>query len=824
MSSPPAPAPPRLRRFELLEELGRGTTGTTWLARARVALGGLAPGDRVALKLLHPELVRDKARRDAFLREARAGMAVRHPNLVRTFAVEEVRRSEGRLLYIVLEYLAGRSLRDWLLHDGVAGEPTLRSLARQIAGALAALHENGLLHLDVKPENLLWDTDRAVLMDLGFARAPAAATGAFLGTPAYAAPELLRGAAPSAAADLFALGVTLFETATSQRPFGDERRQGLFEARRTAVLRRPSALQPRLSPFFDALVLALLAEDPAARLGSARELEQILDEGEDGAWWREQAEPVPSLPVVHFEALPFVGRDAELAALEASFAAARHERRPRLVDVVGAAGCGKSRLVLELAASWRKRPEAPPLLYGRCPWIGRLGGGSALRPMRDALARSLGLVPGQEPGPAVERRLRAALDPDSALTLIELLRGRPYPREKRRRAFRAWLRALGAEGPFLLFLDDVEHAAPHLWEFLAEVLAGDEVPALILLAHRPELETRAAAGRRRLLEQPRAQALELGPLTRAEVARLLHSLFAAGALDAGLEEALAAGSAGAPGALESLLRLLRRRGELVGSRGELRPARAGVVVPPTAGQEQLLLQELREMGWERRTLLQWASLFAPPLSVRALARCAKLSESRVARGLAVLQRDGWLKVEDGRYRFTLPSERAAAYRSLEAAEAERRHAHAFAVLVELRHPLASNPAQLAFHAHRGGLHQEALALGLPLVERALKHGAALRAARALESLAEHRDALEQPPAAALECRLLVARARVAGQQGDHKLEAELLSQAGAIAAAAGDARLRSAVHLGLARHARAMGFEGAARIHAERARALLAGP
>ncbi|MBL7008606.1 MAG: protein kinase [Planctomycetes bacterium] len=826
---PPPPAPPRLRRFELLEELGSGATGTTWRARARVAVGGLAPGAEVAVKILHPQLSALAAARDAFLREARAGMAVRHPNLVRSYAVEEVARPEGRLLYLVLEFLPGRTVRDWLDRDGVAGEPTLRCLARQVAGALAALHQHGLLHLDLKPENLLWDQDRAVLMDLGFARdLDTARDSGFLGTPLYAAPELLRGQPPSPATDLFALGVCLFEAATGERPFGDERAHGLFEARRTALVRRPSTIQPRLSPFLDELILRLLEESPQDRFSSASELESILDLGEQSEWWREMAKPMPLLPLVHGQAMPFVNRERELDLLEQAFAAARAASRPRLVVLEGAEALGKSRLAIELGQRWRTLPEAPPFLYGRCRRRSRPGTGSSLQPMRDALARSLGLAPGQPPGPAVSRRLHGALDGDSATTLLEILRGRPYPREKRRRAFSAWLAALGEEGPFLMFLDDVHLAGAALWEFLGDLTDQQRAPALLLVAHRPGLEPRAETERQRLLGNRRASLLRLGPMDDDAVRRLLASVFEPGALDSELEEQLMAGCAGAPGVLEALLRLLVQRGDLEGPPRSLRPVGL-VAVPATASQELLLLTELAEMRGEQRELLQWAALFRPPLRIRLLAEAADIPEGRAARTLAELRRAGWLKIEGGHFRFTLPRDRAAAYRSMSEEEACRRHARAFEVIQATGLLVPSRESQLAFHAHRAGLHQEALELGLPRAEHALRQGALQRAARALDLLAGHRDALPQPPGAPIECRLLVAQARVAGLDGNHSREAELLKRAGGLAAADGDPLLRARVHLGLAHHAHAMGFEGAARIHAERARELwnpapLAGP
>ena len=815
---------PRLQRFRLVEEIGRGQTGVIYRAEARVKVGNLRPGAVVAVKLLHSRLLASDAARATFLREARAGMKVSHPNLVRVHAVEEVHGLDGRQLYVVMELLFGRNLREWLAEEGLASEPTLRTLGRQAAAGLRALHEAGLLHLDVKPENLMWDQDRAVLMDLGFVR-PTLETPAgdedsgFRGTPAYAAPEVLRGRRPTEAADLFALGVTLYECATGVRPFGDERTHGLFEARRTAYVRKPSTIQPRLSPFFDRLVTRLLAEDPADRFPSSAALEEALASGEDGAWWRAQGSTEPLLPVIHPNALPFVNRDAELHHLGALFSAVRRLRMPHIVAIHGGASLGKSRLALEFAQRWRQTPQAPPFLYGRCLREGRRG--SALAAVRDAVTRSLGLVPGQAPHPAVEGRVRTALSHENAETLLGILRGRPYPREPRRRALLAWLRALGMEGPLLLLLDDVQAAASNLWSFLEELLESPDMPALVLLTHQEELSERAAAARRRLLRHPRAEALELRPLQREQMSELLTRTFEAGGLSAELRNGLLEGSGGSPGVLTDLLRYLSQRGDLEGSRGSLRAARPRVVVPPTRDQQQIVEREIREMRADRRSLLQWVSLLAPPISMRFLAEVSGHSEIRIARLLAWLRKAGWLKVSGGRYRFALPSLREAAYRSLSEAEQVRRHRRVFRALQTTALEIQGRDARLALHARRGELPAEAIVHGLPLLERRIRQSSWERAEEVMDILRGcARQIAEEEVHPALRARMLLAEARLRGHGGDHGEEAELLKQAGAIARETEDNDLRVRVYLGLARHARGLGFAGAARLHLEKALAL----
>jgi len=849
--------PPNLQRFEILEELGHGNTGTIYRARVRTPVGTLRRGEEVALKILHPHLLEREAARRAFLREARAGMKVRHPNLVRVYAAEEVQSRAGRTLYLVLELLHGKTLRDRLREDVLSGEPLLRLIGRQVAGALAALHDAGLLHLDVKPENILLDQDsaRAILMDLGFVRrnphlrhseppealaepVPASGTQAesppprpaestsssgsdalFLGTPVYAAPELLQGARPGPAADLFALGVTLYECATGVRPFGDERASGLFEARRTAFVRKPSILQPRLSPFFDAVARTLLAEDPASRFPSARKLEEILREGERSSWWRERAQATAQLPVVQPATLPFAGRARELAILETLFQGARTTRTPRVAVLTGPPGVGKTRLALEMAAHWRGTPLAPPFLYGRAL---RLGRGSALRAVREALSRSVGLTPNEPPTASVARRLHAALPPRSAEILLGILRGTPFPQASRRRAFRDWFQALGREGPFLVLFDDLHTTAEGMWTFLEELLALQNLPALFLLARRSLPAGSPAAGAcRRLIRHPHAQEIRLGPLAAAAMQGLVQRAFAPGKLPPALGRDLAALANGIPGTLKDVLALLRHRGDLRGRPGALEPVRARIPLPLTRDREEILLAHMEDLPPGQRDLLRWASLLAPPYTVGVLSALADLPEARVARTLDRLARNGWLKTELGNTTFARPWLREVAYRSLSDKEKHRRHRRCFEVLGRPGLPLYQREAARALHAHLGGLHREAVLHGLPVVENTLRQWSFQRAGLALERLWTHAEqAGWETFDPEIRVRLLVARARVRGSRKDFEGEGQDLKEAGELAHGSGDPRLRARVHAGLALHAREMGFPGMARHHLERARAL----
>lgn len=207
---------PFIADYELLKCLGGGPLTAVYLARD-------CRQDRIcALKLLRAAWQEQPTAIKLLQREARAGLAVRHPQLVRILDTHVTRPP----YYLVLELLAGESLRRRLRRDFRLEVPTALWIVRQVAEALAALHRAGFIHGDVKPDNIhLVDDGTAKLVDLGFAHRPGEnanllGRGYVLGTLDYLAPELCTGDAEAdQSADLFSLGVTLFEMLTGHLPY-----------------------------------------------------------------------------------------------------------------------------------------------------------------------------------------------------------------------------------------------------------------------------------------------------------------------------------------------------------------------------------------------------------------------------------------------------------------------------------------------------------------------------------------------------------------------------------------------------------------------------
>ncbi|WP_328807671.1 protein kinase domain-containing protein [Nonomuraea antri] len=245
--------PRRLGSYDLTARLGEGGQGVVYLGRSE-------SGEQVAVKLLHQGLLTDSDARTRFLREVDIARRVAR------FSTAPVLHADlaGRRPYIVSEYVPGPSLRDLVLAEGPRRGAALERLAISTAAALAAIHRAGVLHRDFKPANILMGPEGPVVIDFGIARAldspGGTSTGQLMGTPSYLAPEQLGGAQVTAAADVFAWGVTMVFAASGRPAFGVDSTP--------AVINRILNEQPEVTGLDGTLldlVTASLSKDPAGR-------------------------------------------------------------------------------------------------------------------------------------------------------------------------------------------------------------------------------------------------------------------------------------------------------------------------------------------------------------------------------------------------------------------------------------------------------------------------------------------------------------------------------------------------------------------------------
>ncbi|MEU7895749.1 serine/threonine-protein kinase [Nonomuraea sp. NPDC049152] len=253
----------RLAGYRLESVLGSGGQGTVYL--------GVSPnGDKVAVKVLHPHLVKDPEARRRFVREVAAARQVEEFSTARVLDVD----ADGEQPYVVSEYVAGESLQELVARDGPRGLGGLRRLAISTAAALAAIHRAGIVHRDFKPSNVLLGPDGPRVIDFGIARAlesTATMTSGLIGTPAYMAPEQVAGEAVGPPTDVFAWGLMLVFAATGRPAFGDDSVP--------AVWNRVLNVEPDLSALPEGLrglVAACLAKRPEQRPTAQQVVQSLL--------------------------------------------------------------------------------------------------------------------------------------------------------------------------------------------------------------------------------------------------------------------------------------------------------------------------------------------------------------------------------------------------------------------------------------------------------------------------------------------------------------------------------------------------------------------
>jgi serine/threonine protein kinase len=269
--------------FQIVRLLGEGSVAQIYLARER-ALQRL-----VAIKFMKAELAEDDTARKRFEREARSAAKINHHNVA---AVHRVGALEDQTPFIIMEYIEGRNLADVLQAEGVMTIEQARQTLSQVASALAAAHENGIVHRDVKPENVVRerDSDRVVLTDFGIAGILETGTenmtrltqqGQLLGDPRYMSPEQLLGESVTDESDVYSLGIMGYELLTLKSPYEGTTNVQLV----TAHLKKEPipllSLRPDADPFLAELLERCLSKNPRHRPRASEVAKALEQVGED---------------------------------------------------------------------------------------------------------------------------------------------------------------------------------------------------------------------------------------------------------------------------------------------------------------------------------------------------------------------------------------------------------------------------------------------------------------------------------------------------------------------------------------------------------------
>jgi len=265
------------RRFEIIEEIGQGGMGTVYKAfDCKIR-------EVVALKMLKSEIASDPEVIERFRNEIKLARQVSHRHVCRMYDIGE----EWLSIYISMEYVPGEDLKSFIRRSGHLNEAKAVGLAKQIAEGLAEAHRLGVIHRDLKPQNVMIDKDgNAKIMDFGIARSlhtqGATGTGVIIGTPEYMAPEQAEGRDIDRRVDIYALGAILFEMVTGRVPFEGTTPLSIVLKHRSEPPVDPQTINAQISPGLSRIILKCLAKSRDARYGSAAEVLEDLDTIEKG--------------------------------------------------------------------------------------------------------------------------------------------------------------------------------------------------------------------------------------------------------------------------------------------------------------------------------------------------------------------------------------------------------------------------------------------------------------------------------------------------------------------------------------------------------------
>jgi tetratricopeptide (TPR) repeat protein len=629
-------------RYRLLDVLGEGAAGKVFRCE------DLGRGNTfVALKLLH---AKDPRWENFFRKEFEILSRLNHQNLVRVFDFGPA--PDDGSWYFTQELVVGKPLLDALAGKKI---DEVLGLFVEICRALEFIHGHGVLHRDLKPANILVQLhgdpgERVHVLDFGLWREldPTPQRGArWAGTPPYLASEVLRGFGHSICADLYAVGVTLFQVITRKLPHGRGTPQELLAARKTPA---PTLLQLGYgSRALSDLLERLLDEEASRRPQSAAEVAAAL------------GQLIPNQTIAMPMAMGrarLVGRDAETAHVEKIVDAVKERRpeAPRLLVVEGKNGVGKSRFAAELKAS--AQLSGGRAAIGVCLEDGRW----AYRPIAD-LVRFL--APRRTELAEGEQLVIDRLCPDLAERRVDDDRRARVDHQRFQQNAAQLLLNMAAPGVALvLIVEDVGYADASSTAVLAQLLKRSTGGVLVVVTVDPTAGQVPAE----LLEAAAGsvERISLGGLGLADVRKLIAALLGIPAPEHVPEpfaELLLSHSGGTPLLVEEVLALMMQRGDL--KRGEmgwdLEHHRGGVVTAPST---TALRQRLARLSAPEKATLRALAVFNRPSGPKLLGAIARLDIDQVRRALATAEGQGLIRVvdaEDGRPRvvFRHPNIREA---------------------------------------------------------------------------------------------------------------------------------------------------------------------
>ena len=651
-------------------------------------------GRDVALKVIRRVLTDDDSVLDRLLREATLASALNHPNIVTIYETGVV----GSDRYIAMELIEGSTLRQL----AAQGLPLSRivGIARQVAEALAVAHGAQIIHRDIKPDNVMVRPDGYVkLLDFGLARAQPdqfgggstdagrsrTEAGLILGTIGYMAPEQARGESVAAEADVFSLGVLLYELVTGRHPFMAASQLGTLNALMWETPEPPSLLNPEIPRALDQLILESLQKDQRLRPGASEVMYRLALAHDSNI-----ATALSSVAVTPRRLSArsnVVGREEELAAMNDEFERA-HRGKARMMVISGEAGVGKTTLVEAFVAELDERGEPARIGRGRCSE--RLAGSEAYLPVLEALeslqkSEQLGsltrLVRALAPSWYAQLMPPTENDSSAARLAAETAGG---SQERLKREIASLLEEGGRMQPIVIWFDDVQWADPSTTDLIGYLARRlDNTRLLIIATARPSALRQARhpflSLKLDLLTHGLCREIEPADLSEAAIERYIALQFPEHSFPPGFAGLIHERTEGNPLFMADVLRDLRRRQVIQQQDGRwtISEALPAIARELPESVRSLIQRKMDALEDTDRRLLAAASVQGMDFDSAILAAVVQMDEEEVESRLERLEREhalvrfaGELEAPDRsltlRYRFAHHMYQNACFDSLRA--------------------------------------------------------------------------------------------------------------------------------------------------------------
>jgi len=821
-----------LRGIKLIRLLGTGGMGMVYLGRVVRPRRELLAGKEVAVKILHAHLVRDPVIRARFKREAGLGMTLRHPGIVRILHVGSQRVGDESVVFLVMEYLSGVTLRSVLEQSGTLSDSMVRQTALQLARALTVIHNRGIVHRDIKPENIFVTKGGKVKIgDFGLSqlahRTAYSEQSGFIGSVAYAAPERFGPGRAESPSDLYSLGVVLYEMAVGTNPFlADDLTSTITNHLELNPL-PPEDAGALVSPFLSHLIMALLDKQPQKRLGPTGRLVRILRRGEQSSWLKSTLPGPPARLLsrrrTHFNTqrkAGFYGRYNEVKDLLRILNGVRAGTGGRVAILRGEAGVGKTRLLDRIFEKMDRSGEEGKLILvpglrseGRVPYAALIRVVLAAldlaqeepRLLRQRLdERMHDLFPERQEAAAAFVDILASIQSEEVRSVLSP--------ESIAHLFNDFFSVLSAREMIILVVEDAQATDPLTRSVLLEIARHIENTRILMVltvctgeftSSEEQHPDRFEDFLQRIQVEGRARMLELTRLDRKGICRILEDLgFPRDVSHGELGKRVHEVTEGNPYFVHEVARLLINEGVL----NEEDPDWGELLRYIPGSIQDVFYRRLFKLSPEERRFLDLASIFGIRFRVDDVLDVLEMDFTQAARTVHRLRSTFFLirPTVGDMHRFDHILIREMIYNNLD--DEVRRLYHRriglhYEKLSTKRCLSGRESLRASVHFALGNDFEGALRYFFPASDYLLLKGAyesALSLALQAGSYARRLESMGYTLERDLACRIDLRQARLAGHLGRRTVEFQALKRASSLAAH--NPELRALVSLRLAQH------------------------